>query len=67
MKVNKEMYQTIVDIATGEITPYDDVVRDWRHMKQVKKVVALLEQYGDVIPTECILTLLKEAIEEPSR
>ena len=61
------MHQVIIDIATGESTPYDDVVRDWRRMKQVKTVVALLEQYWDVIPKDCILILLKAAIEEPSR
>lgn len=58
------MDRKIINLKTREITSYDDVVRDWKRMKQVKTVVALLEQYMDIIPKDCILILLKKAIEK---
>jgi len=58
------MDRKIINLKTRESTSYDDVVHDWERMKQVKTVVALLEQYMDIIPKDCILILLKEAIEK---
>ena len=35
----------------------------YRKMKKVKAVVSLLEEYMGIIPKECVLILLKAALE----